>query len=123
MTGKPKASGEVKGFLVKDEASNKVSIRAKSSDESKFVHTKYKVLTSNGTYSLLEVELLTGRTHQIRGSLSYIGHPIVGDTKYGGERLRGQQQLLHAYKVVIGDDVYEKSSDAIIAFVKKHQLD
>ncbi len=123
VTGKPKATGEVKGFLIKDEASNKVSIKAKSSDDSKFVHTKYKVLSSNGTYSLLEVELLTGRTHQIRGSLSYIGHPIVGDTKYGGERLRGQQQLLHAYKVVIGEDVYEKKSEAIKTFVKQHQLD
>ncbi len=123
VSGKPKVTGEVKGFLIKDEASNKVSIKAKSSDDSKFVHTKYKVLSSNGTYSLLEVELLTGRTHQIRGSLSYIGHPIVGDTKYGGERLRGQQQLLHAYKVVIGEDVYEKKSDAIKTFVKQHQLD
>ncbi|MCH4890384.1 RluA family pseudouridine synthase [Acidaminobacter sp. JC074] len=123
VSGKPKDQGQVKGYLVKDEATNKVKISSKSSDESKFVHTKYKVLSSNGTYSLLEVELLTGRTHQIRGSLAYAGFPIVGDVKYGGEKLKGQNQLLHAYKVVIGENVYEKRSDAINTFVKQHNLD
>lgn len=123
VSGKTKASGEVKGYLVKDEVNNKVRISSKSSDQSKEVYTKYKQLTTNGQYSLLEVELLTGRSHQIRGSLAYIGHPIVGDIKYGGEKIKGQQQLLHAYKVVIGDDVYSKSSKAIDAFVKQHHLD
>lgn len=122
VMGKPKLSGEIQGYLIKDERSNKVKVSGQSSDESKFVHTKYKVLSTNGTYSLLEVELLTGRTHQIRGSMSYIGCPIVGDTKYGGEKTKGHQ-LLHAYKVVIGDQVYEKRSDAIAAFVKQHKLD
>jgi len=123
VSGKPKLEGEIKGYLVKDEQSNKVRISSKSSDESKFVHTKYKVISSTGTYSLLEVELLTGRTHQIRSSLAYAGFPIVGDVKYGGERLKGQNQLLHAYKVVIGEKVYEKTSDAINTFVKQHNLD
>jgi 23S rRNA pseudouridine955/2504/2580 synthase len=122
VTGKPKANGEIKGYLIKNEENNKVKISAKSSDASKFVHTKYKVLSTKGNYSLLEVELLTGRSHQIRASMAYIGCPIVGDTKYGGERTRGHQ-LLHAYKVVIGDKVYEKTSEDIAAFVTKHKLD
>lgn len=121
VSGKPRESGEVKGFLVKDEDRNKISISKKSSDNTKFVHTKYKLLKSSGKYSLLEVELLTGRTHQIRGSLSYINHPIVGDVKYGGERVDGiNAQLLHAYKVVLDDQVYEKTSDEIDQFVKKY---
>ncbi|MBI9013549.1 MAG: RluA family pseudouridine synthase [Clostridiales bacterium] len=122
VSGKPKDSGEVKGYLTKNEATNKISISKNESDEAKFVHTKYKLLKTNGKYSLLEVELLTGRTHQIRGSLAYIGHPIVGDVKYGGERLDRQNQLLHAYRVVIEDKEYMKSSKEIEAFLKQQNI-
>lgn len=122
VSGQPKESGEVKGYLTKNEANNKISISKKDSDEAKFVHTKYKVLRSNKKYSLLEVELLTGRTHQIRGSMAFIGHPIVGDVKYGGEKLNKQNQLLHAYRVVIEDQEYKKSSKAIEAFLKQNNI-
>lgn len=123
VSGKPKDEGEIKGYLVKDDIQNKVQVSSSSRDQSKFVHTSYKVLSFNGTYSLLEVKLLTGRAHQIRGSLAYIGHPIVGDTKYGGQQLKGQKQLLHAYKVVVEGQTYEKKSKAIEAFIEEHQLD
>lgn len=121
VTGKPKASGEVKGFLLKDENRNKISISKEEKPESKMVHTKYRVLETSNGFSLLEVELLTGRSHQIRGSLAYIGHPIVGDVKYGGPKIGGvNNQLLHAYKMTVEGVTFEKTSQDIDAFVKKH---
>jgi 23S rRNA pseudouridine955/2504/2580 synthase len=116
-----KESGEVKGYLVKDEERNKISISKNERPGSKFVHTKYRVIKSNNQFSYLEVELLTGRAHQIRGSLSYIGHPIVGDTKYGGKKVKGvTTQLLHAYKVVLNGKQYRQSSDQIQGFISKN---
>ena len=111
--------GEVKGYLVKDEAINKVKLYSKDQDESKYCHTKYRRLKSNGKYSLVEVELLTGRSHQIRVSMAYAGHPIVGDVKYGGRKSRGQTtQMLHAYKLVIEGREIKSPSPEIDDFVK-----
>jgi 23S rRNA pseudouridine1911/1915/1917 synthase len=59
--------------------------------------TNYKVLKSNGIYSLLELTPITGRTHQLRVHLNQIGHPIVGDKVYGGQDFK--RMLLHAYKL------------------------
>lgn len=121
VSGKPMAVGEIKGYLTKDEKKNKIYISNEDSDASKYIHTKYRMLKSNGKYSLLEVELLTGRTHQIRGSLSYIGHPIIGDVKYGGTVSTGHQsQLLHAYKLTVEDNTFEKESDDIKVFVNNY---
>lgn len=114
-------AGEVKGYLVKDEESNKIEIFPNEVDKSKSVHTRFKPLETNGDYTLVEVELLTGRTHQIRGSLSYIGFPIVGDIKYGGRRVgKARSQLLHAYKVIVENQTFEKKSDVIIDFMEHH---
>ena len=65
--------------------------------------TKYSVLKESAENSLVEVELLTGRTHQIRAHFAYIGHPLIGDGKYGSNatnRRYGQKhQLLCSYKL------------------------
>lgn len=111
--------GEVIGYLTKDEATNKVTLSPESDDEGKYCHTKYKPIKQFGPFTLLEVELLTGRSHQIRASMSYIDHPIVGDSKYGGRRYKNaQNQLLHGYKVVIEDRVFTCESEEIKSFME-----
>lgn len=75
-----------KAYLVKDGENNKVYLTSEPTPASKEIRTKYRVVAVQGNYSLLEVELLTGRTHQIRAHLAYLGHPILGDGKYGKNR-------------------------------------
>ncbi len=60
-------------------------------------------ITTPGQRSLIEIELHTGRHHQIRAQLAHLGHPIVNDAKYGGKRNRAKGIALHAYKVILPD--------------------
>lgn len=87
----------------KDAAENKAVIYDHPRPDTKTMITKYKVLETNGRFSLVEVELKTGRTHQIRAHMAYIGHPLVGDGKYGSngvEKKKGFDcQALYSYKL------------------------
>lgn len=88
----------ITAYLKKDERKNMVSITDNKCDGSKKIITQYKVIDYYEDASLLEVKLLTGRTHQIRAHLAHIGHPLFGDGKYGKEQGR-YRQALYSYKL------------------------
>lgn len=99
-----KREAELKAYLFKDSSENRVIISDKKTPENRTIVTKYRVLETNGDGdSLLEVDLITGRTHQIRAHMAYIGHPLLGDGKYGSNRVnkdRGYKyQALYSYKL------------------------
>ena len=103
MHGKPKQdSGILTGYITKNESQNKVTVLSRPTDGAKEIRTKYKILDSDGQYSLAEIELLTGRTHQIRAHMASIGCPLVGDTKYGKNKKAPdgfRRQALYSYKL------------------------
>ncbi len=103
VCGKPEKSVDTLiGYITKNESKNKVTVFKNNVENSKEIRTKYKLLDFNGKYSLLEIELLTGRTHQIRAHMASIGHPLAGDTKYGKNKKAPDNikyQALYSYRL------------------------
>ena len=100
--GRPRpAEGKIECFLLKNEAKNQVSVYHHPVSGAKTALTLYRTLDTRGELSLVEVELLTGRTHQIRASFADLGCPLLGDGKYGrGEvnrRYGETRQALYSY--------------------------
>lgn len=108
--GMPKnKSATLKDYLFKNSKNSKVIISDIKGKGYQEIITKYKVLESNKNEntSWLEVELVTGKTHQIRAHLAYIGHPIIGDGKYGVNKINKEfnqkYQQLYSYKLVFDE--------------------
>ena len=103
-TNRPKRpNGTIVAYHHKDSKTNTVTLSNRPKPDYKQIVTKYRVLKTNKELSLVEVELVTGRTHQIRASMLYIGCPILGDSKYGNRQFNQKYderfQCLCAYSV------------------------
>ena len=86
-------SGRLDAYLTKNESTNTVSVTDEPAEGSKHISTAYKVLDEYGGLSLVDIDLITGRTHQIRAHMAHIGHPLVDDGKYGLKYGRSRQAL------------------------------
>ncbi len=106
---------KAEAYLIKNQEKNKVEIYEDDQKGSKQVITNIKPLKIKNGYSMLEIELITGRTHQIRGHLSSLGYPVIGDRKYGDNEINSKfnkeyklnNQFLHAYKIELNGLIKE----------------
>ena len=126
----------LEGYLLKDENSNQVKIFQKETEGAAHIITEYEPLYTEGETTLLKVTLVTGKSHQIRAHLSSIGHPIIGDPKYGDRKVNAffrethgiKNQMLHAWKLTFPelaeplDNLSEKSFEAEPAGLMKQYL-
>ena len=111
VAGQIAEDAHLNGYLMKDHKTNKVSIQTKETKDASYIETAYHPVRTYENATLLEVHLITGRSHQIRAHLASIGHPILGDSKYGdpvkNKKLREvcgiRSQLLHAYRMEFPD--------------------
>ena len=111
VAGNVNKEEHLSGYLAKDHAANRVEVSNHPSEDKAKIETAYRPVAHAPGCTLLEVHLITGKTHQIRAHLASIGHPIIGDPKYGDETVNRsfrqdygvRYQLLHAGRVELSD--------------------
>ena len=119
-TPKPK-DGVLKGYLFKDAVKNRVYVTDAPQTGAKSCETRYRTLQSKNGLSLVECELVTGRTHQIRVQFAHAGHPLLGDGKYGklDKRYERSYQALYSYRLT-----FRFTTDAgILAYLNGKQFE
>ena len=110
VEGSPKPrEGSLKGYLFKDAKKNRVFVTDTPQAGSKSCQTNYKTIASKNGLTLVECQLITGRTHQIRAQFAHAGHPLLGDGKYGklDKKYDRNYQALYSYKLT-----FDFSTDA-----------
>ena len=117
-----KKEDELVAWLFKDEKEKRVYVYNESKKGSKTIITKYRVLKENNNLALVEVDLVTGRTHQIRAHFASINHPLLGDGKYGNNKINKENdmkyQALCAYKLI-----FDFKTDAgILSYLDKKEF-
>ncbi len=131
VDGSLSLNAHVTGYLCKDAVQNKVTVFSKECDiphvlqrEAEYIDTAFHTVYTAHDMTFMEVQLFTGKTHQIRAHLSSLGHPIIGDVKYGSPAANQKyakkgvhSQMLHAHKLVFPlthDQIFEQTSGMVL---------
>lgn len=118
----PKNADILHAYHKKDALRNQVYIFDTQKADTKPIKTGYKVLSYKNGITLAQIELFTGRTHQIRAHMAHIGHPLAGDTKYGtvemNKKLKYRFQTLYAYKLRFDID----NQDSVLYYLNNREF-
>jgi 23S rRNA pseudouridine1911/1915/1917 synthase len=113
VEGRPNEQGECEDWLIKDERHRRVHIAAAGAAGAQQARLTYRRLASRQGESLLEVRLLTGRKHQIRLQLARLGHPVIGDRKYGSRQPFPRGIALHARRLAVDHPIRHEALELV----------